>query len=222
MYSSDHSTSEAEPAVRKNCFVRHTIFALLALTPLLIPHEHALAEAAKEKDKAKPADAAAESGVPGLAPGTDYVCEVDIFFKWRPRPKKTNGSTPELDPIKDFFTTAGDEGVVEDEVKNRLGTKIPNLERQAMDMCKSIHQDKTLCVAARMRSSVEHYTKLDFTARRAMAEAIDRDCEHKLGKCLGTEASEIRCHLNRSPEVPMPKEGEAAAPGGEKEKEKKK
>lgn len=189
---------------------------------------------AKAPEEAVPAE-------PPLEPGTDYICEVDIFYIWKPEPKPkkplakpTSGKassepvekeTPVvLENVREFFTTAGDQGLVKEEIINRLSSKIPFYERQASDQCKSSHQDLTLCVSSRLRANFEQYNKLDYATRKAMTDGIESDCAHKLGKCLSTDASEIRCQVNRSPEVPAkpPGEAEAAAGGKEKEKEKKK
>jgi len=208
----------------------------------------AWAEDAPKEAAAK--DAAAKDAKEGeapapdapLEPGADYICEVDIFYNWKPAPPKpkkmdkplaggkSTASQPTPTPqeetsdkpdnIREFFTTAGEQGLVKDEIINRLNSKIPFYERQASEACKNSHQDQTLCVSSRLRASFEQYNKLDYATRKAMTDGIRSDCEDKLGKCFNTEASEVRCQINRSPEV-LPKPPEATGEAAAKDKKKK-
>src|SRR5262245_35972007 len=116
--------------------INYIFFALLFLfAPAAIR-----AEAPKEnKEAPKPgAPGAAEAAPAPLEPGTDIVCEADIFYNWKPQgfaqkkilPGDATAPAPEdvvapepPDSIREFFTTAGEQGLVEEEVTNRLNTK---------------------------------------------------------------------------------------------------
>jgi hypothetical protein len=188
----------------------------------------AWAEAAKEEAKAQPAEAAPQAGlVPG--PGADIICEADIFFSWKLSPPKekenaanNTQAAPENDDdseaVKEFFSSAGEEGLVEEEVRNRLSAKLPQMQQEAMKFCVSAHQDQTGCISSKIRLNADQYSRLDFVARKAMIDAINNDCEQSLGKCLSTETGEMKCRINRPPDVPA----QAAASADEKSTEKSK
>ncbi len=180
---------------------------------------------AKDGKEAAPAAGAEPAAPPALEPGANLVCETDISFVWKPippppKPGAIRGSNgPQVDkdepveqePVEDFFTTAGEDGVVEEEVRNRLAGKIPQLQRQAIESCKILHENQTLCVSAKLRANFEQFNRLDFLSRKAMVEAISGDCEKKGGKCISAEYSPVKCHINRFPDV-LPQKAEAPAP----------
>ncbi len=204
-------------------------FIILLCGAVFVLPASARAEAAKkDAPAAKPAEGEAPAAEhPALEPGADFICEADVFYNWKPqdftpkkilpadpKPKEEEAVVPPPESIREFFTTVGEQGVVEEEVTNRLNVKIPLLQRQAAEHCKQTHQDQTLCVSAKLRAGFEQYNKLDYISRRAMVEAMTADCLAKMGKCLDTEVSEIECHINRSPEVPIEKAGEAGKEAG--------
>ena len=191
--------------------MRIKFFGILACAVSLLLCVHNAAAQNKAPAKEAPADAAAVA--PGLEPGTDYVCEAEIYYIWKPAPPPPKPGVPDTEPpaenTKDFFAMAGDQGLVEEEVKNRLNTKIPQMQQQAMSQCVELHQDQTACISSKMKIGFAQISRLDFAARRAMADAISNDCERQLGRCLSTAVSEPKCHLNRPPDMPV------AAPAAE-------
>jgi len=200
-------------------------FSLLAAPLITLP----TAVFAEEKKEPPKEGAPAEAEAVVLEPGSDYVCQSDISYTWRPsppplpkpdpsvRPQTVPTPAPPPEPVKEFFTAAGEQGMNEKEVRERLIGKLPEIRRQASDACRSAHQDFSVCVSSRLRATYDQYVKLDFAARRAMIDAIDVDCQQRMGTCLSDEASEVRCYVNRSPDAVPKVEAEAG-----KEKEKKK
>ena len=210
-------------------------FVLLYVTGSLVIPAAVFAEDKKEppKDAAAPAAAPVEAAVV-LESGSDYICQADVSFTWRPdpppppkhdpaapaqpkQPTPVPTPAPVMEPIKEYFTLTGEQGMVEKEVRERLTAKLPEIRRQATEACRAAHQDFSGCVSSKLRTTYDQYVKLDFTARRTMIDAIDTDCQHRMGICISDEASEIRCHINRSPDTAPKVEAEPA-----KEKEKKK
>ncbi|MFN8389821.1 MAG: hypothetical protein U0136_05990 [Bdellovibrionota bacterium] len=179
----------------------------------------ALAEAPKNAPAEKAASPSPTKS-PELEPGSNVLCEVDVFYTWKPAPRKDDQEAEPPAPVKDFYITAGEEGLVEEEVTNRLTAKIPQFSQQALQLCASVHQDQTLCVTSKLKANNAHYEKLDFVARRALVEAINLDCQEQAGECIGAEVSDVKCRVNRPPDLqPQPSPGAADAAPADKAKD---
>ena len=190
---------------------------------------------AEKKDAASAEGEAAPEGAPEpLGAGEDYLCEVEIYYTWTPtpkpgptgativgKPKKSIDAEPKEEPLADtrreFAGIVGENGVVEAEVKNRVVTRIPQAQLDAVDKCKLEHEDRTGCVTAKLRRGFENYNRLDYAGRQALLEALSHDCDSKLGSCGPSEVSEVVCSVNRSPDAAPPEkktEEEGKADGG--------
>ena len=192
----------------------------------------AFAQAAKDAPKdPKGLEQQTRPPATGLEPGSQVICESDIFFSWAPEhslqaTENSDAAAPDdssAEPIKDFYITIGEDGLVEEEVKNRLETKIPQIKQEALDFCTNQHQDQTNCVTVKLKASAEKYSRLDYIGRRTMIEAINTDCEHHIGRCLSSAATDVKCRNDRLPDLPVqPPPGVADAATGKGGKDAKK
>lgn len=197
--------------------------AALLLTPLI----YASSTWAADKEE-KTAEAPTETSAPPEAAGegANFICEADVFFSWKrtPPPRTTTdaqGKTvpvavdPELlKPIEEFFTKVGESGKIENDVRNRLATRLGGVELQARRSCEELHQDRVSCVSRNLRTTKSDYQLLDFAARKALLSSIERECEDNTGVCLSTRTGAITCFLNTPPDAAA-----AGAAGGESAKE---
>lgn len=198
----------------------------------LVPATAAWAEGPAGKDPKKEAGGAAPAGgepsPPPLEPGADYLCQADVFYVWKPAPPAPEGvptgagnqahlgaepAEESGESRREFALVVGETGLVQDEVKNRVSSRIPIAQLEAVQKCKAEHEDRTSCVTMKIKRGMDNYTRLDFGARKAMLDAMNHDCENNLGVCGNSEVTEITCMVNRSPDAVLPKPVEAAAGG---------
>ncbi len=198
-------------------------------------HAEAPAPGKDAKDKKDAAPAAAEGSPAPLEPGADYLCQADVFYVWTPNAppgEEPQGGVsanlgaepaePSAESRREFALVVGETGLVQDEVKNRVKARIPAAQLEAVQRCKSEHEDRTSCVTLKIKRSTDNYARLDFGARKAMLEAMNHDCQSNLGVCGNSEVTEISCLINRSPDVLPPKADAAPAGKGDAAKEPKK
>lgn len=168
-----------------------------------------------------------------LPAGSDYLCQTDVHYNWRPHPPKkkggesagTSGSPAdgaEEEPVRKEFALSGTEqGLIQALVEARLKARIPTLQSQAMAACKAAHEGEAGCIASHLEKHQRQYAEMDYSSRRALLDAIAADCRATSGNCVGAEAGPIQCAQNKPPELaePPPKaEAEKGAKGDAKKK----
>ncbi len=179
------------------------------------------------QEKESPAMPAAETGtLTSSRPGEDVVCQSDVFFSWQKRPKEKKDEQGRIiveappPPVEAFFATISTSGIAETDVRTRLNSMLPQAKAQALERCRSTHEDFAGCISNRLRSQAADYNVLDYSARHSVLAAIENDCSYALGTCLAAASKDIRCFLNKPLEV---KASEGSAPDDKKDaKEKKK
>lgn len=202
---------------------------------LFLPSVGYAEEKAAAPDKAG-AEAAHTDPAPGepaaSEPGADIVCEAAVSYSWkrRPLPPPPNArpsreeSAPAPEPTTEFFTTVGEQGIVEADTKSRVTNKLAMAQSQALDECRKLHESQAGCVTDKLRKTAPDYSRLDFAGRKAILDSITADCTFNLGTCLSASAGEVTCRTNRPPDLapPAPAAPAAAAPVDAKAEGKKK
>lgn len=197
---------------------------LLLLFFLIIPSS-AIAE-----EKAPATKAATETPATEPPPlGSETVCEVDIYYSWKPNPpaKKEKEKNPEpvvIAETKVLFQTIGEQGLNEKDIKNKLATKITLTQKQALEECGGLHQDQGQCLTKKIKPQQELLGKMDFATKNALLAATIADCQSEQGSCGKIETSETRCYLNKpeklNAETPAATNEKAADKPAEKAAEK--
>lgn len=136
-----------------------------------------------------------------LLPGSETICEADIFYYWKVKPplKKENAAAAvKISETKVLFQTIGEQGANETDIKNKLNAKMTLAQKQALEDCQSQHQDQGLCLTKKIKSQQDLLSKLDFATKNTIIAAANSDCQNEQGFCGEVEASEIRCYINKT------------------------
>lgn len=161
-----------------------------------------------------------------LSPGSDYLCQTVIQYSWKPAPPKKKHENPgieapeEAEARKEFGLTGTEQGLIQAVVEARLKARIPALQSQALLDCKAAHESEAGCIAAHLEKHKRQYAEMDYTARRALLDAITNDCRAALGQCVSAEAGPVQCAQNKPPELAdaPPKADEKGAKADTKKK----
>ena len=152
--------------------------------------------------------------------GVDYFCKADIFYKWMansPKPSNSKRGSANAAVQETFFVTAGEHGLIGNDVKKRLEEKLPSIMQQATKHCEDTYQSLTSCVTQKRSMFAKDYHEMDFQTRRELLKTATEDCKENLRVCKGARATEISCDLNKPPtHVGKKKKGKAGGEGGEK------
>ena len=180
------------------CLIANTVFLSAALA----------------ENKATPTPAPATPTDTGLdvgnEPGTDIVCQADVYFTWQKKVKTSKDAQGQAShqepapPVEVFFATVGDSGLRESDIRARIDVRLASAKSHALDHCRSLHQDQTSCFSARLKSHASEYGMMDYAARKTLIAAINDDCSDEIGACLSASSKEIRCFLNRPPTIKPP------------------
>ncbi len=166
--------------------------------------------AAEDKPAAEPAAEHAATGAAAgaIEAGADYVCEAQVSFTWKRRPppplpnaRPSKEEAPAIEPTTDFYTTIGEQGIVEADTKSRVAIKLATAQAEALNECRKRHESQAGCVTDKLRKTATDYARLDFAGRKTILDSVNADCTFNLGTCLSASASEIQCRTNRPPDV---------------------
>ena len=197
------------------------VVALIGLATTSHAEDKAKAEKT-EKPEAEANPTVSED--PALEPGAEYVCESEISYMWKKIvvTKRQDSKTKKVESVQEagpteeeFFATVGETGQLKTEVAHRLEVKLPSIQDEAMDHCRSLHQNLTGCIGSGIDSSSNEYSTLDFELRKRLLASIKERCDDSFGLCIDTQAKPVKCHISRPPEVKK-----ANATSSKKEEEK--
>lgn len=163
----------------------------------------------------------------------EIVCEANITYSWKRKPPPVplgnkNSVTPpppppEMPTLETLYQQIGERGMVEVDVKNRLTTRLPSAQAEAMQHCAEAHENQTLCISKQLKLVTKDYQLLDFAARKTLLSAVTADCETQAGDCLSSKSGPVYCFENRSPDaLPATSETEGAEGADKKPADKKK
>lgn len=163
----------------------------------------------------------------------EFLCRGEVTYKWIKNPPPAEKTIPvvgatsspppeitpvEIPPLNVFWTSIEQKGATEDDGKAQV-TKLSLQERASAEKtCVSQHENLSGCIASKFDSLSSTLATLSFSARKAMEEAISKDCSGQLGKCQGSALSEIKC----VEVIATPAAGDAGKDGKDKKDPKKK
>lgn len=158
---------------------------------------------AEDKAAAK-TQAASPAAEVEILPGSETICEADIFYYWKVKPALKKEKAPEpttISETKVLYQTIGEQGANEADIKNKLNAKITLAQKEAATDCQSSHQDQGLCLTKKIKSQQDLLSKLDFATKNTIIAAASNDCQEEQGVCGKVEVSEIRCYLNKTQKI---------------------
>ena len=115
----------------------------------------------------------------------DFNCGSEISFKW-----KKEGSE---DAVEVPWGKVNAQGPDEAQAKTKLGESVLKQRQRAAEYCHRQHENLTGCVSVKYAANTSTLKSLDFSARKALEEAINSDCKSSQGVCAETTASEPTC-----------------------------
>ncbi len=168
--------------------------------------------AAKEEKEGEGGTAAGDA----LPPGAEVTCEANVSYIWKkkppppppipaqgatavPTPTPTGDAQPtsspkeEPTPVEVLYKRIGETGTVELEVKNKLASRLPLVEAEALNDCNRLHANQSSCVATRFGAMRRDYQLFDFGTRKAVLNALTEDCRDNYGDCLSAKSGQIFC-----------------------------
>jgi hypothetical protein len=135
-------------------------------------------------------------------------CRTELSYKWK---KGSDGPEEVV-----FWGVMERSGENEEQVKRRLEEVVAKEKGKASASCRELHENLSGCVASRFSASSAVLAAMSFSARKALEEAISKDCHARQGSCGAVTAGEPTCLA-----PPAPAESAAAPPAEEKGKKKK-
>lgn len=132
----------------------------------------------------------------------DFVCSADVSYKW----KRADEEKEQETNWAHLRHTAKDEeegkaGVAEAGIREKV---------KAEAACKSDRENLAGCIAGKQAAMSAVSQNLGFSSRKALDDAIVKDCKQRQGTCLGAALGEAKC---------SEKKVDAAAAEGEEGKE---
>lgn len=151
----------------------------------------------------------------------DFICSSDVIYAWTANqspslPVATAGGA--ATPSQTFFGKIEARAESEELAKKALATRVGAAKTQAIARCKREHENLSGCVAAKYSAMGTTLNTLTFSARKALEDAINTDCEHQSGICGQASVAEAECREEVKAAEPTPD----AAKGGDKKADKKK
>lgn len=152
------------------------------------------------------------------------ACEADIFYSWKktppkPVPGQKDAAPPaEAEPAEVFYTRAGEQGAVEEEVKARVEKKLETMKAEALSACREAHEDQARCITTGLKTISKEYNRADYAARGALLKSVTDDCENTNGACVSARTGDVACYLHHPPD----EAAAASADAGADDKKKKK
>ncbi len=85
-------------------------------------------------------------------------------------------------------------GTTEDNARQELQLKLPELERKALEDCKNKFENQSLCISQKL-NAVDYLTKTDLQARKMIEQMIIDECKKNIGRCKLSQENEIKCTM---------------------------
>lgn len=129
----------------------------------------------------------------------EFECSSNVSYTWKKtvekpekgeRAEKTN---PPEEKLEVHWRGLAAIGKDQEEAKARV-IEAANLEKnKALKSCATEHQNVAGCVASKFEANSHTYNALGFSARKALEEAISKDCAAAQGVCIDATVSEPKC-----------------------------
>jgi len=134
----------------------------------------------------------------------DVTCRASVSYKWE------KGDAENSTHWRDLRAVAKDE-----EAAKRSLAELTNIEKtRAAQGCVVQHENLSGCISTKFSTTSPTYHSLSFAARKALEDAITKDCAAVQGSCGAAQASEPQC----KDESVQPSPSATAVPAQEKKK----
>ncbi len=114
---------------------------------------------------------------------SEFICDSKVTYKWM------QGEEPK----EVFHMALTKTGIDQEEATTALNKILLTEEKRALSECKEIHENLSNCLSARLLSTSNARRTGSFETRKALEEAIAKDCERQTGTCLESKSSAIEC-----------------------------
>jgi hypothetical protein len=133
----------------------------------------------------------------------EVVCRSEVSFKWK---------AADADKEQEIRWATVERGAEEEKAARALVSEeaLQEVRRAEID-CRKLRENLSDCIAAKFVVYKDTLNSMTFSGRKALEQAITKDCEKQQGKCLGASVTEAVCEEKAA----------AGAKGKEKEGDKK-
>lgn len=103
-----------------------------------------------------------------------------------------------------YIAVAAAKGADQDKAKAALQKESARHLQKAREECHQRHENVGSCLASKFETSSSAMRTMSFSARKALEEALKKDCEAQRGRCKKVEATEAVCTEIVAPVVASP------------------
>ncbi len=115
----------------------------------------------------------------------EFACSGSVSYHW----KKEKDEKPSEVHWRSLSAVGKDE----DLAKRALFEAQALEKNKALKACATEHENVAGCVSSKFSSNAHTYNALSFSARKALEDAITKDCAVSQGICLEAKASDPTC-----------------------------
>jgi len=119
----------------------------------------------------------------------DFACRATVSYQW----KKEGG-----EPQSVFYSEAAGSAATEEEGKRLVMELLRKENFKAREACAKRHENLSGCIAAKFEAEASLLSRLGFSARKALEEAIGADCRAAQGTCLDAPPPEVICQEQKA------------------------
>jgi len=126
--------------------------------------------------------------LPALRPNSaqaEFRCRSRVEFKWR--------RTEEEKENVVFWKSMEEKGEDQEKAKRAVELASAPEKEKAREACAVAHERPSACISAKFASNAQAYGTMGFGARKAIEEAITKECANSQGVCTEVTTSEIVC-----------------------------
>ncbi len=115
----------------------------------------------------------------------EFICRSKMEFKWR--------KTEEEKETVVFWKAVEAKGEDQEKAKRAVELAASPEKEKAREACAVAHERPSACIAAKFSSNAQVYGTMGFGARKAIEEAITKECANSQGVCTEVTVAEVAC-----------------------------
>lgn len=116
----------------------------------------------------------------------EFSCSADVSYRWKKSEDAENEKVV-------FWGRVEAKGFTEEEGKNNLQVEVTEAKAEAVEACQRKHQNLSGCVAGKQSKINKVSQFATFSSRKALEEAISKDCSLEQGICTESTEGDIHC-----------------------------
>ena len=120
-----------------------------------------------------------------VASSAEFICRSNVQYKWR----KTEEEKENVVFWKDIEEKGDDQAKAKRPAELLIATE----KEKAREACALAHERPAACLAAKFSANAQAYQGMSFGARKAIEDAITKECANSQGVCTEVLASDIVC-----------------------------